>query len=177
MTDRLDPDPAQGRFADLPTSIAVDDLPVLLRRARREDVPAIVSLIADDQHGAVRDGIRDPADLAAYMGAFEAIDADPSELLLVAQVGDDVAGTLQLSFLPGLARRGALRGQVEAVRVRADLRGRGLGRAMLEWAIGVARERGCALVQLTSDKRRPAAHRLYRRLGFADSHEGFKLRL
>ncbi|MCG2801157.1 MAG: GNAT family N-acetyltransferase [Cellulomonas sp.] len=177
MADRPDPAPEPGRSATLPTSITVRDLPVLLRRACPADVPAIVSLLADDQHGAVRDGVRTSADLAAYLDAFEAIDADPGELLLIAQVEAEVAGTLQLSFIPGLARRGALRCQVEAVRVRGDLRGRGLGAAMLEWAIGTARERGCALVQLTSDKTRPAAHRLYHRLGFCDSHEGFKLRL
>jgi len=136
-------------------------------------VRAIVELIAADQIGATRDG----GDLAPYERAFAAIDADPAQLLVVAADGDAVAGTLQLTFIPGLARRGALRAQVEAVRVRADLRGRGLGHALVAWAIDEARRRGCALVQLTSDKRREEAHRLYGRLGFAATHDGFRLQL
>jgi GNAT superfamily N-acetyltransferase len=116
-------------------------------------------------------------DLAAYQRAFRAIDADPAHLLVVAQAGPDLAGTLQLSFIPGLARRGALRAQIEAVRVHASYRGRGLGAAMFGWAIEEARRRGCALVQLTTDKSRPDAHRFYTQLGFVASHEGMKLRL
>jgi GNAT superfamily N-acetyltransferase len=88
-----------------------------------------------------------------------------------------LAGTMQLTFIPGLARRGALRAQIEAVRVREDLRNQGLGGALFTWAIEEARRRGCALVQLTTDKRRADAHRFYGRLGFTASHEGFKLRL
>ncbi len=84
---------------------------------------------------------------------------------------------MQLSFLPGLARRGALRAQIEAVRVRDDHRGRGLGAALFQWAIEEARRRQCALVQLTTDKSRADAHRFYERLGFVASHEGLKLRL
>ena len=117
----------------------------------------LVALIAADQLGKSRDGVRSDADLAAYQAAFEEIDADAGEILLVADVGAAVVGTLQLSFLPGLARHGALRGQIEAVRVRADQRGRGLGHAMLGWAIAEAREHGCGLVQLTSDKSRSIA--------------------
>jgi GNAT superfamily N-acetyltransferase len=140
-------------------------------------VPAIVALIAADQLGATRDGVASPSDLAPYLRAFDAIDSDPAHVLLVAQFDGEVVGTLQLSYLPGLARRGALRAQVEAVRVREDHRGGGLGAAMLDWAVGAARERGCALVQLASDKSRVGAHRFYERLGFVASHEGFKLTL
>jgi GNAT superfamily N-acetyltransferase len=143
-----------------------------LRRATAADVPAIVELIAADQLGATRDG--GPAE--PYRRAFEAIDADPAQLLIV--VSDDretVVGTMQLTFIPGLARRGALRGQIEAVRVHEDHRGGGLGSAMFSWAIEEARRRGCSLVQLTTDKQRADAHRFYTRLGFVDSHEGFKL--
>jgi GNAT superfamily N-acetyltransferase len=105
-------------------------------------------------------------------------DADPAQLLVVVtDVADMVVGTLQLSFIPGVARRGALRAQIEAVRVAARLRGRGVGAAMLGWAIKEAKRRNCALVQLTSDKRRSQAHRLYGRLGFVASHDGFKLGL
>ena len=150
---------------------------VALRLARRDDVPAIVALIAADQLGATRDGVRDDADLAAYTAAFEAIDADPAHLLVVAESGGEVVGTMQLSFLPGLARRGALRAQIEAVRVAQSTRGSGLGAAMMTWAVDEARRRGCALVQLTSDKSRTDAHRFYQRLGFVASHEGMKLTL
>jgi GNAT superfamily N-acetyltransferase len=156
------------------TTLSVGGASYVVRRAARHDVPAIVALIAADQLGATRDG----GDLAPYERAFAAIDADPAQLLVV--VTDEagaVAGTLQLTVIPGLARRGALRAQIEAVRVREDLRGQGLGHALLAWAIEEARRRGCALVQLTSDKRRAEAHRFYGRLGFTASHEGFKLRL
>jgi GNAT superfamily N-acetyltransferase len=150
---------------------------VVLRRAGRQDVPAIVALIAADQLGATRDGVRDQGDLEAYEAAFVAIDADPAHTLLVAESAGAVVGTMQLSFLPGLARRGALRAQIEAVRVAESTRGSGLGAAMMRWAIDEARRRGCALVQLTSDKSRTDAHRFYERLGFVSTHEGMKLKL
>jgi GNAT superfamily N-acetyltransferase len=150
---------------------------VTLRAARREDVPAIVALIAADQLGATRDGVRDEADLAAYLSAFEAIDADPAHILAVAESDGQLVGTMQLSFLPGLARRGSARAQIEAVRVADSTRGSGLGGAMMAWAIDEARRRGCALMQLTSDKSRTDAHRFYLRLGFVASHEGMKLAL
>jgi GNAT superfamily N-acetyltransferase len=150
---------------------------VVLRRAQREDIPAIVALIAADQLGATRDGVRDRADLEAYEAAFLAIDADAAHILLVAESAGAIVGTMQLSFLPGLARRGALRAQIEAVRVAESTRGSGLGAAMMRWAIDEARSRGCALVQLTSDKSRTDAHRFYERLGFVSSHEGMKLKL
>jgi len=150
---------------------------VELRRAELDDLPALVELLAADQLGATRDGITSPDDDRAYRKAFDAIDADPGQLLVTATADGEVVGTLQLSFLPGLARRGALRAQIEAVRVRHDLRGDGLGSAMIGWAVEEARRRGCALVQLTSDKTRVEAHRFYGRLGFTASHEGFKLSL
>lgn len=161
-------------------TLAVLELPraqACLRSARAEDVTAIVDLLAADQLGAVRDGVRDDADLAAYTKAFQAIDADPAHLLIVAETDGEIVGTMQLSFLPGLARRGGLRAQIEAVRVADSTRGNGLGRAMMQWAIEEARRRGCALVQLTSDKSRTDAHRFYERLGFVASHEGMKLHL
>jgi GNAT superfamily N-acetyltransferase len=162
---------------DALTEIELDEGSAVLRRARSEDVATIVGLIAADQLGATRDGVRDEADRAAYEQAFRAIDNDPAHLLLVAENGNGVIGTMQLSFLPGLARRGALRAQIEAVRVADGTRGSGLGAAMMQWAIEEARRRGCALVQLTSDKSRTDAHRFYQRLGFVSSHEGMKLAL
>jgi GNAT superfamily N-acetyltransferase len=150
---------------------------VILRRAEAGDVPAIVALLAADQLGATRDGVNTAEDLTAYQRAFRAIDADPAHLLVVAQAGEQLAATFQLSFIPGLARRGALRAQIEAVRVHESYRGRGLGAAMMNWAISEARRRGASLVQLTTDKSRPDAHRFYAQLGFVASHEGMKLRL
>lgn len=150
---------------------------VVLRRAEAGDIPAVVGLLAADQLGATRDGVNTAQDLAAYQLAFRAIDADPAHVLVVAQAGQQLVATMQLSFIPGLARRGALRAQIEAVRVHESYRGRGLGAAMLGWAIEEARRRGCGLVQLTTDKARPDAHRFYERLGFVASHQGMKLRL
>lgn len=131
-------------------------------------------MLADDQLGATRD---DPDDLEPYLLAFEQIEADPNQLLVVVTTDDEPVGTLQLTIIPGLARRGALRGQIEAVRIRADHRGSGLGADLVRWAIDESRRRGCALVQLTSDVSRLDAHRFYERLGFVPSHTGFKLKL
>jgi ribosomal protein S18 acetylase RimI-like enzyme len=155
----------------VPTELAVEGGTITLRRATEADVPAIVGLLAADQLGATREG----GDLAPYLDAFAALDADPAQLLVVATAQGLVAGTLQLTFIPGLARRGALRAQIEAVRVDAAHRSGGLGTAMVGWAVEEARERGCALVQLTTDKRRARARRFYERLGFTASHEGMKL--
>lgn len=160
------------------TALPVAGGTVRLRPAVADDVPALVALLADDLLGGTREGAADSEEeLAPYRRAFALLDADSAHLLLVAEDGTDLVGTCQLSFLPGLARRGALRAQLEAVRVRADHRGRGLGAAMVGWAIDEARRRGCALVQLTTDKRRPDAHRFYAGLGFLASHEGLKLPL
>lgn len=147
---------------------------VALRRALAGDVAAVVRLIADDQLGATRE---DPGDLAAYQRAFAEIDADPGQLLVVLEDDEQVVGTMQLSFIPGLSRGGARRAQIEAVRVAGSHRGHGLGEQMLRWAVEEATRRGCALVQLTTDKTRADAHRFYERLGFTASHEGFKLGL
>src|SRR5215831_8732712 len=121
-----------------------------MRRAEARDLPAIVDLLAADQLGAARDGVRTAEDLAAYQRAFHAIDSDSAHLLVVAEAGGEVVATFQLSFLPGMARRGALRAQIESVRVREDYRGRRLGEAMMIWAIAEARRRDCAIVQLRS---------------------------
>jgi GNAT superfamily N-acetyltransferase len=149
---------------------------IVFRRAASSDLPAIVRLLAEDELGREREDARLPLD-QAYVEAFRAIDADPNQLLAVAVDGADMVGTLQLSFIPGLARKGAWRGQIEAVRIAASRRGSGLGRRMFAWAIGECRARGCRLVQLTTDRKRPEAHRFYERLGFVASHTGYKLAL
>jgi GNAT superfamily N-acetyltransferase len=147
---------------------------VRIREATADDVPGIVALLADDPLGAARET---PDDMDPYREAFARVHADPRQLLVVAVRDSRLVGTLQLTVLPGLARRGALRGQIEAVRVAGDERGSGLGTALLRWAVDEARRQGCVLVQLTSDSSRADAHRFYERLGFAPSHVGFKLAL
>jgi len=149
---------------------------VIFRGATRADVPAILELLADDEIArSRRSGAATPEAVdAALWAAFEAIDADPRNELIVADENGTVVGTCQLTFTPSLSRRGAERMTIEAVRVRGDLRGHGIGRAMMAWSLERARERGCGLAQLTTDKRRTDAHRFYASLGFEASHEGFK---
>jgi ribosomal protein S18 acetylase RimI-like enzyme len=147
----------------------------VIRRATLADVAGIVAMIADDQLGATRESLDD---LTPYERAFRAIDADPNQVLVVAERNGQLIGTLQLTIIPGLSRKGSSRGSVEAVRVARSARGSGLGTALMEWSIEESRARGCSLVQLTSDKTRTDAHRFYTdRLGFANTHEGFKLML
>jgi len=151
------------------------------RTAVRGDVPVILALLADDDVTRARAAgsavVPESAD-AALWAAFEAIDADPRNELIVAESPDGaVVGTCQLTFTPSLSRGGAERMTIEAVRVRSDRRGHGIGRAMMLWCLERARERGCGLVQLTTDKRRTDAHRFYESLGFTASHEGMKLAL
>jgi GNAT superfamily N-acetyltransferase len=145
-----------------------------IRAATRADVPTIVRLLADDPLGASRET---PDDLAPYDDAFDRILAEPQHRLVVAELDGAVVGTLHLTILPGLSRRGANRGLVEAVRVDSAVRSAGLGGQLLTWAIETARESGCTLVQLTTDASRTDAHRFYERLGFVASHVGFKLDL
>ena len=149
---------------------------IAVRRAGQDDVAAIVAMLADDPLGATREDLSTPV-AATYLEAFRAIDADPNQYLAVMTDAGKVIGTLQLTFIPGLSRKGALRGQIEAVRVVAGSRGGGLGQRLFEWAIAECRNRGCRTVQLTTDKSRAEAHRFYDRLGFTASHIGYKLAL
>lgn len=147
------------------------------RKARRDDLAAIVRLLAEDKLGQSREVVSEPVD-TRYQEAFAAIEADANQLLAVAVGRNDVVvGCLQLSFVPGLSRTGMWRGQIESVRIAADERGSGLGSAFIEWAVERAAERGCGLVQLTSDKARLDAIRFYEKLGFVASHEGLKRNL
>nr|BFD83868.1 GNAT family N-acetyltransferase [Streptomyces sp. Xyl84] len=145
-----------------------------IRAAVAEDVPAVVALLADDPLGAQRES---PDDLAPYLAALERLRADPNQHLVVALRHGRVVGTLQLSVIPGLSRRGATRSIIEGVRVHADERSNGLGTRLIQWAIDTSRREGCRLVQLTSDRTRTDAHRFYERLGFEASHVGYKLSL
>jgi GNAT superfamily N-acetyltransferase len=148
---------------------------VIFRTATRSDLAAIIALLTDEE------AVLDPSTIEVdevYAKAFEAIDADGRNEMMVLDEGDGtVLGCLQLTYIPGLGRHGEERALIEAVRIRADRRGAGLGRELLVRAIDRARGRGCALVQLTSNKRRVEAHRFYGSLGFVRSHDGFKLSL
>ncbi|MCX4473688.1 aminoalkylphosphonic acid N-acetyltransferase [Micromonospora sp. MW-13] len=147
---------------------------LILREAVRADLPAVIALLADDMLGKTRDFTEVDE---AYERAFADISADPRNHLVVADEDGVLVGCMQITYIPGLGRHGAERSLIEAVRVRSDRRGQGLGREMMRWAIDQAERRGCALVQLTTDKSRPDAHRFYRGLGFTASHEGMKLTL
>jgi len=146
------------------------------RAATRQDLPEIVRMLADDPLGSRRERFEQPLP-AAYVRAFEAIAADPNNELVVAEDAGELLGVLQLTFIPYLTHQGSWRALIEGVRVSSTRRGQGLGRALLQWAIARARERGCRLVQLTTDKARPDALRFYEGLGFQATHEGLKLDL
>ena len=146
---------------------------VTFRRAGRDDVERIVQMLADDPLGAQRERYELPLP-RSYLAAFEAIEADPNNEVVVACVDGKVIGVLQITFIPGLTYQGGWRALIEGVRVDAATRSSGLGKALVEHAIERARERGCHLVQLTTDKTRPAAKRFYEALGFVATHEGMK---
>jgi GNAT superfamily N-acetyltransferase len=146
------------------------------RRATEADVPDIIKMLADDKLGASREALGAES-LPRYLDAFRAIDADANQFLLVVDDGSEVVGTLQLTFIAGLARGGLKRGLVEAVRVSSDRRGEKIGEAMFAWVLEKCRVEGCGIVQLTTDKSRTDAHRFYDRLGFEPSHIGYKMEL
>lgn len=145
-----------------------------IRPATLADIPAVVAMLADDPLGAQRES---PDDLGPYQAAFRRLADDPNQHLVVAVREDRVVGTLQLTIIPGLSRRGATRSVIEGVRVHADERGSGLGTQLIQWAVDESRRQDCQLAQLTSDATRTDAHRFYERLGFTSSHVGFKLAL
>jgi GNAT superfamily N-acetyltransferase len=149
---------------------------VTFRPATRDDLPEIVRLLADDPLGATRET---PGDVIpdAYWRAFEAIENDPNNAVIVAELKGRVAGTLQLTYIPGLTYTGGERAQIEGVRVASEQRGRGIGQLLIGWAIERARERGCRVVQLTTDRQRPDSIRFYQKIGFRPSHMGMKFHL
>lgn len=146
-----------------------------LRRATSEDADAVIALLADDPVSAARGDVASEEDRPAYVAGLREILADPSNDLLVAERDGVVVGTLQLTSIPGMARRGARRLLVEAVRVRSDLRSSGIGSGLMRWVSdSAAPALGAAMVQLTSDASRIDAHRFYEHLGYVGSHKGFK---
>jgi GNAT superfamily N-acetyltransferase len=151
-------------------------LNVQYRLATRRDVPIIVRLLAEDELGAQREQSTYPLP-ESYYTAFEAIDSDPNNELIVAYVNGEIIGTFQLIFLPHLSHQGGMRAQISSVRVVEKYRGQGIGTDMMKWVLRRARERGCHLMQLTSSKSRTDAHRFYEKLGFEKSHIGMKIKL
>lgn len=143
---------------------------IRFREARREDVQAVVALLADDALGAAHEG----SDLAPYLAAFDAMQAEAGNTLIVGEEAGRIVATYQLTVISGLSLRASRRAQVESVRVAADLRGRGIGAAMMADAEARARAAGCRLVQLTSNAGRERARKFYESLGFTPSHIGFK---
>lgn len=144
-----------------------------MRKANREDVRTILALLADDDLNRLEETSVTPR----HMAAFDRIEQDNNQLLMVAELGGETVGCLQLTFIPGLSRHGMERCQIEGVRIARHLRGKKLGRQMLQWAIATCRERGCGLAQLLMDKRRLDAQRFYESFGFKANHQGFRLYL
>ncbi|WP_308322891.1 GNAT family N-acetyltransferase [Halomonas sp. SpR8] len=146
------------------------------RSAKSEDLESLVTLLSKDPLGSQREDSTIPLN-SAYIAAFEAIERDPNNELLVVELGSSLVGMLQITFIPYLTHKGSWRCLIEGVRIHSDYRGQGFGEKMFEHAISLAKNKGCTIVQLTSDKQRPDAIRFYEKLGFKATHEGFKLTL
>ena len=149
---------------------------VKYRTAIASDLPTLVSLLANDELGKDREDASLPL-LDSYKKAFSAIDNDPNNQLLVSIIDNRIVGALQLTYIPQLTHKGSWRCLIEGVRVHENNRGQGIGELMFNQAIELATKKGCSVVQLTSDKKRPNAIRFYEKLGFVASHEGLKLNL
>lgn len=159
------------------TSISSNGESFGLYKASETDALPIIELMANDP---LRQGdYPEPSEnLQAYIQAFRAIDTDPAQLLVaVKDSRHKLVATMQLTIIPGLSRGGSTRMLIEAVRVDASLRGKGIGSSMIVWAVAEAKRRGASLVQLTSDNTRTRAHQFYKKLGFTASHIGFKLKV
>ena len=149
---------------------------LIARKMQKADLGIVVSLLADDELGRSREDKTNVVH-ADYLRAFEQIQSDVNQYAAIFEIHGETIGCLQITFIPGLSRRGSLRGQIEGVRVSRDFRGKGYGAKMIAWAITKCRDRGCKMVQLTSDKTRENAIQFYEKFGFVKSHEGFKLTL
>ncbi|HEV2154549.1 GNAT family N-acetyltransferase [Bradyrhizobium sp.] len=153
----------------------MNDKSVSIRPARREDVPAMIAMLADDHLGRARERVEDPLP-AVYYEAFARVERDPNLTLVVAESEGRVVGCLQLAVLPGISSQGGIRGLLEDVRVASDCRSRGIGEQLVQWAVTEAKARGCILVELLTHASRTDAQRFYKRLGFASSHVGMTVR-
>ncbi len=145
-----------------------------LREARRDEVRRIVEMLLDDELGSTRE---DASDLTPYLKGFDAVAADPLNTQYVWEEGGEAVGCLQLTLVPGIAQKGMWRAQIEGVRIASSQRGTGIGRKMIQAVMSVARDRGCSVLQLTTNKLRTDAQRFYEQLGFERSHEGMKVKL
>ena len=146
------------------------------RLALESDVPAIVEMLADDELGAMREDFRKPLP-QRYLDAFRNISCDENQELTIVELDGEVSGTFHLSFIQYLTHRGGMRAQIEAVRIKSEMRGNGIGKEIFQYIIQRAKDRRAHMVQLTTDHQRPGALRFYRRLGFVNSHNGMKLYL
>ena|SRR5690349_10851645 len=149
---------------------------IRFRLAKREDLPSIVRMLADDNLGSQREKVDDPLPESYYV-AFDQIETDPNHELIVVERNGEVIGTLHLMFLPSISFQGQLRAQIESVRVDKRFQSQGIGSALMQWSMQRAKERGAHVVQLTTHKTRLDAHRFYERLGFKGSHLGMKMTL
>ena len=149
---------------------------LIFREAKESDLPTLIKLLADDQLGSERESASLPLD-QAYIDAFQSISTDQNNELIIVENNNEIIGMLQITYIPYLSHMGAWRCLIEAVRVHKNYRGQGIGTSVFKWAIQQAREKGCFMVQLTSNKQRDSAIRFYKDLGFIASHEGFKLQL
>lgn len=147
---------------------------LLFKEAQQSDLATIIQLLSDDKLGSARENTQDTS---LYLTAFNAIQTQSGNSIIVAVAQEQIVGVFQLTFVPGLSRNGMLRAQIEAVRVNQQYRGQGIGKALIQHALKLAKKAGCGMVQLTSDKQRTDALRFYENLGFTASHEGFKLLL
>ncbi len=146
------------------------------RLATKDDLFDIVQMLLDDTLGVSREKMGETLP-ESYVKAFEKITSDPNQELIVVEMNGEKVATFQLTFIQYLTYQGGLRAQIEAVRTKSKFRGQGIGKKVFEYAINRAKEKGCHLIQLTSDKKRPDAIRFYESLGFMSSHEGMKLKL
>jgi len=149
---------------------------ITFREATLQDLDRIVFMLSDDALGKTREAYKSPLS-KSYVDAFESINSDPNNELIVACYGDELVGVQQIIFIPYITHQGGWRATIEGVRVASSERGKGVGSLLIEWAIKRAIERGCRMVQLTTDKKRPEALRFYEKLGFKATHEGLKLLL
>jgi GNAT superfamily N-acetyltransferase len=146
------------------------------RQATREDLPEIVRMLADDFLGATRERYENPLP-ESYVKAFEEIDADKNNELVIAEANGEIVGTMQITITPSISFQGGKRATVESVRVDAKHRGKGIGKELMKWAIERAKRENCVAIQLTTNADRKDAHRFYENLGFKGSHLGMKLYL
>nr|WP_267882919.1 GNAT family N-acetyltransferase [Planococcus massiliensis] len=153
-----------------------DGMEIEFRNARREDVARIVEMLADDKLGRERERFETPLP-ASYYAAFSSIDSDPNNELILACLDGEIVGVQQVTFTPYLTHQGGWRATIEGIRTASSVRGQGIGRQLIGFAIERAKARGCHLVQLTTDIQRPEALRFYEQLGFSATHEGMKLKL